>query len=126
MFTKLLTDNELKQIRTDIETQTMPDTCTILSGTAVADGMGGETVAWGTISTDVPFRLDARSGYVQGGAEQMSGAALRPFHEFIGTLPNSYTVTTEQRIIHSGVTYTVMSVNAGSWLACKRLILERT
>lgn len=116
-----LTDSELAQIRSDIESLTMPDTCTVLTLTDTPDGAGGVSQALGTAYANVPFRLDAHKGYeaVQG------GEALRPYQEFIGSLPQSYAVTTAHRILHSGVTYNVIAVNAGSWLGVKRVVLEK-
>ena len=117
----LLPEAEIARLRTDIENLTLPDTCTILTGTLTVDGMGGNTTAWGTTSTGVACRLDAHKGY-----ENLGGAAIRPYQSFTLTVPQSTTLTTEQRIIHNSVTYNVTSVNAGSWLTCKRAILEVT
>lgn len=121
MSSLLLSDAELARIRTDIEDLTLPDTCTILTGTVTADGAGGVTQAWGTTSTNVACRLDAHKGY-----EQLGGDAIRPFQEFILTLPQATSITAQQRVEHGSVTYNVISVNAGSWLGCKRVVLEKT
>ena len=114
------TDAELSQMRTDIESLTMPDTCTVLSRTETADGAGGVTTALGTAYANVPFRLDAFKGHVD-----LGGNSLRPFQEYTGSLPHKYAVTTAHQIVHSSVTYNVVSVSAGSWLGVKRVVLEK-
>jgi head-tail adaptor len=115
-----ITEAELAQMRTDLESLTLPDTCAILSGTATTDGMGGITKTWGTVSASVACRLDARVGH-----EQLGGDAIRPYHEYILTVPQATSITEEQRVVYGSTTYSVVSVSSGSWLACKRVILEK-
>jgi len=114
-------DRELSRLRADLEGLVLPDTCTVLNKTETPDGMGGVAITAGTVYTNVPFRLDPHKGY-----EQLGGDSLRPYQEFTGTLPNKYTITMDYQIVHNSVTYNVVSVNAGSWLTCKRVILEKT
>ena len=42
------------------------------------------------------------------------------------TVPAGTGLTTEQRVVHNGETYTVIAVSVdGSWLACERASLEQ-
>lgn len=115
----MLPDEELAQLKTDLET-TLPDTCTILSLTRTSDNQGGWSEAWGTASQGVPCRLD-----FIGGAENMAGDALQPYTRAIVTLPQATTITANNRIVHGGNTYSVQSVNLGSWLGIKRASVEK-
>lgn len=109
---------ELAQIRSDLET-TLPDSCNILSLTRSSDSQGGWTETWGTASLSVSCRVD-----FIGGKEAISSGALRPFNQAIITLPQNTTITAQNRLEHSGNTYTVQAVNLGSWLGVKRASVE--
>ena len=110
---------ELDQLRTDLET-TLPDTCNILSLTRTSDSQGGWTEAWGTAGTSISCRLD-----FIGGAEAVTAGALIPYSRAVVTVPQSTTVTAQNRIEHGGNTYTVQAVNVGSWLGVKRATVQK-
>jgi head-tail adaptor len=111
---------ELQRIRADIVDITLPDTCTILSKTDTADGMGGMTSAWGTAAVNVKCRMDAR-----GGRETLAGAAIQPYQQFVLTVPQATVITTANRVLYASEQYNILNVSAGSWIACKRAIVER-
>lgn len=115
----MLPNSELDQIRADLET-TLPDLCHILSLTRTSDGQGGWSEAWGTTYSNVSCRLD-----FIGGVESVTGAALVPYSRAIVTMPQATTITAQNRIEHSGNTYTVQSVNLGSWLGVKRATVQK-
>jgi len=119
----MLTSSELVKIRTDIE-QLMPDTCTILSLTAVSDAQGGFTETWGTATANVKCRLDAAQ---QGrGQERLEAGAISPFTYWMLTLPHGTSISTEQRVVVGGGTFDVQSVDSGkSWSGCVRATLGK-
>ena len=109
---------ELAQLREDLQ-NTLPDTCNILSLTRTSDSQGGWSETWGTASSSVSCRVD-----FIGGKEAISSDALKPFSQAIITLPQSTTITAQNRIEHGSNTYTVQAVNLGSWLGVKRASVE--
>ena len=116
--------DELAQIRAYLET-TLPDTCNILSLTRTSDSQGGWTEVWGTATLSVECRLDfIANAQGVGGKEKVTAGALRPFTQAIVTLPQDTTITAQNRLEHGGNTYTVQSVNLGSWLGVKRANVE--
>jgi hypothetical protein len=127
----MLTSAELARIRTDIE-RLMPDTCTILSLTAVSDAQGGFTETWGTATANVKCRLDAAQ---QGrGQEALEAGAITPFTYWMLTLPHGTSISTEQRVVvvtagsgaNSGGTFNVQAVDSGkSWSGCVRATLGK-
>ena len=113
----ILPTSELTQIRTDLET-TLPDAGTIYSLTRASDGQGSWTEVWGTAGT-CACRLD-----FIGGAEAVTNGALMPYTRAIVTMPQATSITTANRFVHSTGTYTVQSVNIGSWLGVKRATVQ--
>jgi hypothetical protein len=117
----LPTDSEIARARDDLEAMMLPDTCNILSGTNVIDAMGGGSVTWGTAKTHVPCRIDSLSG-----KEILAAGEIEPFHTYVMTLPQSATVSADNRIEHGDYTYEVKSVTLDrSWSWCKRAMVER-
>ena len=115
-----LTTAELTVMRDTIE-QLLPDTCNILTATNVNDGQGGITTTWGTTSASVACRLDKRSGQ-----EQVTGGAVKPYTEWMLTLPYDTTITSNQRVEVGSSTFNVISVDGDkSWEASIRVILEK-
>jgi len=113
--------SEITQLRTDLEAIALPDTVNILTGTLTADGAGGQTMTWGTTGTSIACRMD-----FTGGIEVLAAGALSPYSTWKLTLPNSATITTSNRVEHSGHTYNVITVDEDkSWAACKRCELTR-
>ena len=99
----------------------MPDTCSILSGTATSDNMGGYSTAWGTTYAGVSCRLDHRRGQ-----KTLTGGALYAFSQDVLTVPYDTTINTSNRIVHDVVTYTISEIDADkSWPVCIRCSLER-
>ena len=113
----MLPADELAQLREDLET-TLPDAGTILALTRTSDSQGGWTESWGG-TTSVKCRID-----FIGGKEAISSGALKPFSQAIITLPQTTTITAQNRFIHSSGTYSVQAVNLGSWLGVKRASVE--
>jgi len=114
----MLPASELAQIRSDLES-TLPDTCNILSLTRTSDGQGGWSEAWGTATLSVACRVD-----FIGGREGMTNSALLPYTRAIVTLPQATSITAQNKLEYNGNTYTVQSVNLGSWLGVKRAMVE--
>ena len=114
---------ELTRIRTDMQARLMPDTCNILEVTQTADGQGGFTDSWGTATggTAVACRLDGVRGN-----EQYEGAAIRPYHTYVLTLPHDTTISGTNRVEVGSNTFNVTSIDTDkSWSACVRVYLER-
>lgn len=112
--------NELAALQDDLETL-MPGTCAILTQTNTADGYGGYTTTWGTASASVKCRLDPMTG-----RENVAAAEVQSFHRYMLTLPHDTTIDTTGRVVLSGVTYNVVSVDTNkSWMATTRVIVER-
>ena len=115
----MLPANELTAIQTELN-RTLPDLCNITAGTRTPDGMGGWVDSWGTVGSSVPCRLD-----FLGGSEKVNSGALMPYTRAIVTLPQTVSITEQNRIEHGGNTYTVQAVNLGSWLGVKRASVEK-
>ena len=114
-----ITTAELAQMRSDIETL-LPDTCVINTLTSVSDGMGGQTNSWEASGT-VDCRLDRRSA-----SEQLSGGAIRPYSEWVLTVPYGTSITVQNQVTHGGLTYNVTEVNTDkSWPDCVRATVEQ-
>lgn len=113
-----LSDAELADIRADIA-QLLPDTCVIMSKQSTPDGMGGQSVTW-TAAGTVDCRLDRRTG-----REVLAGGAIRPYSEWVLTVPHNASINTTQRVEHGGITYNVTAVNSDkSWRDCIRASVE--
>lgn len=117
-----VTTKELLRMRDDIEAELMPDTCVILSATDTADGPGAFTATWGTLTTNVPCRLDAISGRQ---AEKYIAAGVDVSQSYMLTVPSSTGLTGANRIVHEGITYSVKPVSAGSWIVAQRAIVTK-
>ncbi len=116
-----LTTAEITQMRADLQDVALPDTCIILTGTAVSDGQGGETRTWGTTTTGVKCRVDHLTGM-----EAVFGGALKPFAGYNLTVPYNTALTQANRVEHGGVTYNVSEVDTDkSWALFKRAKLEK-
>jgi len=117
---EILSNSELAQMRAAIG-EHFPDTCHILSRTNTADGYGGVTATWGTLTDSVSCRAD----YING-REMNIGGQIRPFYGYIFSMPYNTTVTTEYRIKHGALSYSVVHVNDDqSRRLVKRAFAER-
>lgn len=117
-----LSSADLSSMREAIE-ELLPDTCSIMSITRTSDGQGGWSEAWGTAvgGTAVACRLD----YVSGRTE-FTGGAIQPYTGFVMTLPYNATVTTANRLIHNGKTYSITGLDTyKSWALDTRCKVER-
>jgi len=116
----MLSSEELAYMRTGTGLL-MPDTCNLLTLTTTPDGMGGYSEAWGTAAGTITCRLD-----ITRKMEGQGGASLREYQETVLSLPYNTTVDVNYRVEHGGYTYNVTSVNNDqSWIAVKRVMLER-
>lgn len=116
----MLSKNELDFMRQTVDSL-LPDTCSILEATYVDDGQGSAVATWSVSQYHVPCRLDIKSG-----SQMLASGELKSYTEAMLTLSHDITVTTANRILHGGYTYTIQSVNIDqSWQAAKRLQLER-
>lgn len=110
---------ELEGMREDIETL-LPDTAIIQTKTSTPDGMGGQSVSWSASGT-VNCRLDRQSG-----SETLAGGAIRPYSQWVLTMPYQSAVTVQNRAQHGGLTYNIVEVNLDkSWPDCVRAIVEQ-
>lgn len=119
----LLSDTDLTYMRDTIGDM-FPSTCTILSEALAADGQGGQTSTWGTVTQNVACRLDET---VQTGKNDLVpfGEGLREAHRYILSLSHASTISPHDRVEIGSDTYTVISVNVGvSWKAVTRATLE--
>lgn len=114
-----LSATELAGMREDIETL-LPDTCVIQSKTSTPDGMGGQSESWSASGT-ANCRLDRQSGN-----ETVAGGAIRPYSQWVLTMPYQTSVTVQNRAEHGGLTYNIVEVNLDkSWPDCVRAIVEQ-
>lgn len=117
-----LTSGELAQMRSDIEAL-LPDTCSILTAVNTPNGMGGNTTTWSAAYTNVRCRLDA-SNYRN--SEQTAGAAVRPVHSYVLTVPYDTIIDETNRVVIGSGVYSVVSLDTNkSWATCRRAFLER-
>lgn len=115
----MLDASTLAIMRESIE-DLLPDTAQIITITRTPDGQGGWTDTRGTASA-LAFRLDVISG-----REQVTGGAVQPYTSLKGSFPYDTAITTENEVLHEGITYAVKSVNIEqSWIAVRRVDLER-
>lgn len=115
----MIDNSELEQMINDLQA-TMPDVCNVLSATRVSDGYGGWTDTWGTVVTNMPCRVDNKSGKLTA-----TGGALETFSGVMITLPGTASVTTDNRIVTGGAIYNVLDADSGkSWQATLRVTAE--
>lgn len=116
----LLTPAELRHMRASLEGVTLPDECVIQEATRTPDGQGGNPETWEAAGT-VVCRLDAG-----GGSKASVGQALQAFATYTLTVPHDTAITTLNRVVHDGTTYTVTAVDVDkSWPISKRVTLEQ-
>jgi hypothetical protein len=122
-----LTNAELNQMRADLEDVVLPDTCNLLTATNTADGVGGYTIAWGTVTTNVPCRIDPIVGrYGQQAWEKVVGGAVQPFERYMLYLPHDTTVTSHYRVEQGDNTYNIIGISLGaSWPLYLQALVEK-
>jgi hypothetical protein len=119
---------ELARIRADMQNYTLPDVGNILQKTQVSDGEGGITDTWGTVTANVPCRLDLVISRGVGliGMETVQAAALKTYSSWIVSLPHGTAIKTANRFEKGGETFNVVDVDAPrSWLGNVRATLEK-
>jgi hypothetical protein len=116
-----LSAQELTDMRT-IADDFFPDTCTIQAKTESAGAMGGVSHSWANTYTGVACRLDPQ-GF---GSEGVRNAALEGQSTFILNIPYDQAISIEDRVVHSGKTYEVVSVwDTHSYSTIRRAELTR-
>jgi hypothetical protein len=111
--------DELARLQADI-TALLGDTCDIYDNNSTPDGFGGIVSGWAVSAADVACRLDQKSG-----REQVSSGGMRWFTTNTLSLPANTAITTESRVLHNDVWYTVTNIKEGSHLGVTRATLER-
>jgi hypothetical protein len=115
-----LDQNELDQMRASIS-ELLPDRCNLLTATQTADNEGGITEAWGTVTRNVPCRLDQMAG-----SERLTDGSLRAFTSLDLALPWDTTIDESYRVEHGGSTYLVVDAySAQSWQVERVVRVER-
>lgn len=118
----MLSSSELTAMREAIA-QLFPDTCNILTATQAADGYGGIVQTWGTAAASVSCRLDVINRQM---GINVDGASVREYQETVLSIPYNTTIDKDYRVEHGGYTYNVTATNNDqSWIAVKRVMLER-
>lgn len=119
-------DKELERLRNDMEAYAMPDVGNILHKTKTSDNEGSWTETWGTVTANVPCRVELVQRNLGIGVEQVSGASLKPFSTWVLTLPYDTTITSANRFEFGGDVYNVTEVNNNSsWMGNIRATLEK-
>lgn len=121
-----LTTAQLNEIISAVS-ELMPDTCTLGTLVPTSDGEGGFSNARGTVSTNVPCRLDSKVSSIEiKGVERVAAGQIMPFHTYVLTLPGTATIDESYWVLKGTDYYQVRSVDANkSWPACKRVFVER-
>ncbi len=111
---------ELNQMRQDAKAL-MSDFCNLLTVTRTSDSQGGFSEAWGTVTKNVPCRLDQLVG-----SERQTDGSLRAFTSYELTLPWDTTITEAYRVEHAGNTYLVTDANGDqTWPIERAVLVER-
>lgn len=103
----MLSDDELSNIRADVESLLMPDTATILTPTTAVDAYGGITETWGTADT-VACRIDPFNRQDSKGV-LVDQENSKSWYQF--TCPSSATLTDGDRVVIGSATYDVIQMH---------------
>lgn len=103
-----LTAGELTWMR-DMADDQMPDTCTILRGTATQNAIGEGIIAWGTVDSGVACRLDPPG--LRPDIRDVGGQ-IQTVADWRVSLPNGTGLEAGDRVVHSSDTYEVIQ----SWV----------
>lgn len=113
--------DELTAIR-ETQNANLPDTATIQRVTRTSDAGGGFTLAWATVATVACRVVQPRQPVTLLSAQQETVYA-----DWIVTLPHGTDAQTEDQIVVSGHTLTVIGPITGPWITALRLgCVERT
>lgn len=122
----LLTDDEMDKIRADVEANSMPGTCNLLSRTNTRDSEGGFKETWGTATADVPCLVENLSNARMFQHEALVGFSLRAVSDWILTIPFDVEITEDMRVEHNNNVYNVTSVDDDpDWRINRRANLDR-
>lgn len=112
----LLTDAEITGMRSTID-DSLPDTATHQTVTETADGMGGHSRAWATVTT-YACRLSP-----MGALERVLGSRWASVGDWVITLTHDAAVEVDDRLLVSGRTFTIKALPVGrSWELSRRAI----
>lgn len=115
-----LSNRELNEMR-DAVGDLFPDFCNLLSLTPASDGQGGQDQTWGTVSKNVPCRVDQMVG-----AERITDGSVRAFTSLELAIPYDVEISESYRVEHGSYTYHVTDTNRDqSWAIEKVILLER-
>ena len=115
-----LTAAELTSMRR-IADDFLPDTCTIQMRSGSVDATGGLVWTYANTYTAIPCRLAGGSG-----GEAVVNEALEGQSVWTLTLAHDQAIGIQDRVVHAGLTYEVINVNADqSYLTVKRVGLAR-
>jgi head-tail adaptor len=100
----------------------LPSTCSISRRALSADGMGGYSETWATLTASVACRLSPHSAPTEViMAERYGGRQTWQL-----TVPSGTDVTADDRVTIGSVTYEVVGINsAGAWETARRVIVGR-
>lgn len=87
-----------------------PDTCTIQRNTPTSDGAAGSIDSWSDLATNVSCRVTPVSK-LRAGSESLIAAKLTSIEPRIIMLPPNQDLQVADRVIYSGKTYEVKSVD---------------
>jgi len=111
---------ELTRLRA-MQTDFLPDTCSIQTYTAASDSQGGRTDTWTTTQTGVPCRVWPSD---LSPSERVTLERLATERVYAVTVPVTITVTERDRIVWSGHTLEVKSVALQTHELARRLVAE--
>ena len=100
-----LDNRELREMRSAADSL-LPDFCNLLTVSSTSDGQGGFTEAWGTVTRNVPCRVDQQIG-----SERLTDGSLRAFTSLEMAIPYDTTITEEYQVEHGDYTYHVVNAN---------------
>lgn len=99
----------------------LPDSCTIQTRTNSTDAMGETVPTWASTYTSVPCRVDP----VRQSEATMAGRQTAEY-DFTLTVPYDQTIDAAMRVVHGGLTYEVIAVDADkSWAVTRRAQIRR-
>lgn len=111
---------DLTRMRATLQAKVLPDSCTISRKTDVKDGAGGETVAWTTVASSVPCRLDPGT-YAPD--ERELAAKLVGITAKLVELPTDQDAIAADRITINGQVFEVQGIEQrGEWELSRRAV----
>jgi hypothetical protein len=87
----------------------LQDTCTVSRNTTSANGAGGQSAAWTTVFADLPCHLESE---MRRGFESSLGDRQEFVTKFRMHVPAETDIRIADRVLHAGVTYDVVDLEA--------------